>query len=67
MTRSLTILRESDQTLVDELGIVGVDVEAQQHESSSAHSTYGVQQVERLCYEIVGGLAVVLVMQVVLE
>ena len=67
MTRSLTVLCESDQTLVDEHGIVSVDVQTEQHESTSTDSTYGVQETQALCDEVVGGLAVALVTEVVLR
>lgn len=67
VTRSLAVLSQSDETLVDEGGIVGMDVETQQHEASSTDSTDGVQEVESLSYEIVGSLAVALMPQIVLE
>ena len=42
MARSLTVLGQCYQTLIDESCIVGVDVEAEQHETSGTDSTYGV-------------------------
>ena len=67
MAGSLTVLCECDETLVDEVGIVGMDVEAEKHESSSAHSTDGVQQVQRLRYQVVRSLTVSLVPEIILE
>ena len=67
MAWSLAVLGESDKTLVDERSVVGMDVQAEQHESSSTHSTYGVQQVQGLRYEVVRGLTVGLVPKIVLK
>ena len=67
MTRSLAVLSQSDETLVNEGGIVGMDVETQQHEASGTDSTDGVQKMESLSDEIVGSLAVALMPQIVLE
>lgn len=64
---ALAVLSERHKALVDEHGIVSMDVEAEQHQSTSNHTTYGVQQVQSLSYEIVQCLAVGLMPQVVLE
>ena len=67
MARALAVLGQCDHALVDELGIVGMDVEAEQHEPASRDATYAVQEAQGLSYEVVGHLTKALVTQVVLR
>ena len=67
MAGALAVLCQCDHALVDELGIVGMDVEAEQHEPSSGDPTYAVQEAQGLSNEVVGDLATGLVSQVVLR
>lgn len=67
MTRPLAILCQSLQTLVDELHIAGIDVEAQQHQASGRHATDTVQESKGLQNQVIRVLATSLLPQVVLQ
>ena len=60
MARTLAVLGQCDQSLCDELHIVGMDVETEQDQPSCGHSTDTVQELECLQDEIVVSLAVLL-------
>ena len=66
MTRSLAVLCQCDEGLCDELHIVGVDVEAEQNQTSRGHSTDAVKELECLQDKVVTGLTVLLLTEVVL-
>ena len=66
MARSLAVLRQCDQSLCDELDVVGVDVETEQYQATRCHSTHAVQELERLQDEVLTVLTVLLFTEVVL-
>ena len=53
MTWALAVLSERLQSLVDEIGVVLVDVETQQSQASSGAATYTVQELQRLTDHVV--------------
>ena len=63
---ALTVLGERGKALVDEFDIVSVDVKAEKHQTSSGHTTNAVQKLEGLQNEVIWGLTVGLLPEVVL-
>lgn len=63
----LAVLCECGETLVDELHVVGVNVEAEQYQPPCGDATYAVEEPQRLEDEITVGLAVSLGAEIVLE
>ena len=66
MAGALAVFGECLQTLVNELNVVGVDIETQQNQTTSGHSTYTIQEAKGFQYEVVVVLTVLLLPQVVL-
>jgi hypothetical protein len=67
MAGSLAVLRQSLQALVDELHIVGIDIETEQYQPSSGDTTDAVQEAQGLQDQVVAVLAVGLLPKVVLH
>ena len=66
MARSLAVLGQCDQCLCDELHIVGMNVETQQHQATRGHSTHTVKELKCLQNQVVTVLAMFLLTKVVL-
>ena len=67
MTRSLTVLGERLEALVDEFHVVAVDVETEQDESPCGDPTDTVQESQSLKDQVVVVLTVSLSTEIVLQ
>lgn len=60
MAGTLAVLGECLQALVDELCIVSIDVEAEEHQASSGHSADTVQETKCFQNEVVAVFTIIL-------
>ena len=63
---ALAVLSKGSEALINQFHVVGVDVEAEQNQSSGGDSTDAVQELESLEDEVVAPFAVFLLPEVVL-
>ena len=67
VTRTLTIFGQRLETLIDETGVLLIDIETEKTESARRAAAYAVEKLKRFVNEIIVVFAIVLLPQIVLE